>query len=154
MKISRKTDYALRALVGLATVDDGGLRSIRQLAAENDIPKRFLEQIMIELRERGWVRALAGRDGGYQLAIPAAELSVGQVVRHFDGVLAPIGCVSVAHYQACSQEKTCRFRRLFLDLRNHTASLLDRLTLADLRESQPVDNQEIHALDLLNGAGI
>ena len=142
MKVSKKSDYALRALLLLADQEDGAVVSIRRLAERADIPKRFLEQIMQDMRECGWVRAVAGRDGGFQLALPAAGLTMGQVVRHFDGVLAPVGCVSVAHYEPCSQEATCRFRKVFLDVRNHAARMLDSLTLEDLRQGQPVPRSD------------
>ena len=132
MKVSRKTDYALRVLVTLAGEAPETVLSIRRLAERNDVPRRFLEQIMIELRAQGWVRAVAGRDGGYALAIAPKSLTMGRIVRHFDGVLAPIGCVSVTQREPCSQEKNCRFRRVFLAARNHVAGMLDRLTLADL----------------------
>jgi Rrf2 family protein len=154
MKISKKSDYALRALMLLADLEPGDLISIRRLAERADIPKRFLEQIMIDLRERGWVKAVTGRDGGFQLAVPAEELTMGQVVRHFDGVLAPVGCVSVTHYEPCSQEKVCRFRRVFLDARNHAARMLDSLTLADLRHIPPVENSDLAGLSFHNGDGI
>jgi Rrf2 family protein len=154
MKVSRKTDYALRALVSLALRPEGTRQSIRQLAEENDIPRRFLEQIMIDLRQRGWVKAVPGRDGGYALALPAETLSLGQIVRHFDGVLAPVGCVSVTQYEPCSQERTCRFRRVFLDVRNHAARMLDRLSLADLCRSQPVDGADVGLTKFGPGEGI
>jgi len=154
MKISKKTDYALRALVMLAEQEPGTLVSIRHLAEANDIPKRFLEQIMLDLRERGWVRGVTGRIGGYALAIPADMLTMGHVVRHFDGVIAPIGCVSVARYEPCSQETRCRFRRVFLDARNHAARMLDRLTLADLLRTHPVSTADVRDLAFSDGAGI
>lgn len=137
MRISKKSDYALRALVTLAGQEPGDLLSIRRLAEGNDIPRRFLEQIMMDLREQGWVFGVTGRDGGYRLAVPATALTMGEVVRHFDGVLAPIGCVSVKHYEPCSQEPTCRFRRVFLEARNHAARMLDGLTIADLLADPP-----------------
>jgi len=137
MRISKKSDYALRALVTLATQEPGDLLSIRRLAEGNDIPRRFLEQIMMDLREQGWVFGVTGRDGGYRLAVAPAALTMGEVVRHFDRVLAPIGCVSVKQYEPCSQEPTCRFRRVFLEARNHAARMLDGLTIADLLEDPP-----------------
>jgi len=154
MKLSKKTDYALRVLVALAGLAPGERASIRRLAAENDVPRRFLEQIMQDLREQHWVRAIPGRDGGFTLAVRPEDLSVGQVIRHFDGVLAPIGCVSVAHFEPCSQARTCRFRRIFLEIRNHTAQRLDRLTLGDLVAGVPVTQDELLHPELNAGAGI
>ncbi len=89
MKVSRKSDYALRALFGLMATDGTTPVSIRELAERYDVPRRFLEQIMLELKSKGWVRSIAGRDGGFVLAKRPDEITMGEVVRHFDGVLAP-----------------------------------------------------------------
>lgn len=154
MKISRKTDYALRALVAMADLPSGELISIRKLAEDHDIPRRFLEQIMLDLRKLGWVRAVTGRDGGYALTANPDELTMGQIVRHFDGILAPISCVSVTGYEPCTQEPHCRFRRVFLEARNHVAHILDQLTLTDLATGVPVSSTEVREVACDNGAGI
>lgn len=154
MRLSMKSDYALRALFHLVDHYGQAPVSIREIAERNDIPKRFLEQIMIDLRHCGWVRSVAGRDGGYALAVDPEELTMGQVVRHFDGQLAPIACVSSSHYERCSQESRCRFRRVMLDIRNFTARLMDKATLASVALGQPVTDREVFADDLLGGAGI
>src|SRR3954447_24210293 len=99
MRLSRKSDYALRALFGLIGHQGQAPISIRELAARHDVPKRFLEQIMLELKSKGWVRSIAGRDGGFVLAKPPEQITMGEVVRHFDGVLAPVWCVSTSHYE-------------------------------------------------------
>src|SRR5512137_2253331 len=99
MKVSKKTDYAMRALFTLVEHYGRGPIPIRELARRNDVPRGFLEHIMLELKARGWVKSVAGRDGGYVLALSPDQLTMGQIVRHFDGVLAPIGCVSVCDYQ-------------------------------------------------------
>ena len=65
---------------------------------------------MLDLKSRGWVESLPGRDGGFVLAKPPGEITLGEVVRHFDGILSPVGCVSTSHYEPCSQESFCRFR--------------------------------------------
>src|SRR5690349_20430822 len=115
MKLSAKSDYALRVLFTLVDCYRGVNSKpvpIRLLASRNDVPKRFLEQIMIEMREQGWVTSLPGRDGGYMLAKAPEQITMGQIVRYFDGILAPIACVSASHYRRCSQEPVCRFRRV------------------------------------------
>lgn len=132
MRVSRKTDYALRALFTLVDHYGGGPIPIRELARRNDVPKRFLEQIMLGLKSQGWVDSTAGIRGGYFLAKSPAKITMGEVVRHFDGILAPIDCVSVTGYKRCSQEPVCRFRRVFLDARNYVASVMDKATLAEV----------------------
>src|SRR5580704_16763602 len=154
MKVSRKSDYALRALFGLIASDGKSPVSIRELAERYDVPRRFLEQIMLELKSKGWVRSIAGRDGGFVLAKRPDEITMGEVVRHFDGVLAPISCVSTTHYERCTQESVCRFRRVLLDIRNHTARLMDQATLAAVIAGAPVKREEVFSDDLVSGAGI
>lgn len=153
MKLSRKSDYALRALFTLVERDGQGPISIRELAEINDVPKRFLEQIMLELKAKGWVRSIAGRDGGFVLGKRPEELTMGQVVRLFEGNLAPINCVSSTHYEACSQEGRCRFRRVLLDIRNYTARRMDEATLAVVHQIAPVSRTEVFP-ELVDGAGI
>jgi Rrf2 family protein len=143
MWVSKKTDYALRALFTLVDNLGGIPIPIRELARRNDVPKRFLEQIMLDCKTQGWVSSTAGIRGGYLLAKNPAKITMGEVVRHFDGILAPIECVSVAGYKRCSQEPVCRFRRVFLDVRNYVAGVMDRSTLADVAKISPVSRQEV-----------
>jgi Rrf2 family protein len=143
MKFSMKSDYALRSMMTLVKYYGKAPVSIRELAKINDVPKRFLEQIMLELKEKGYVDSTLGRDGGYFLSAAPENITMGEVVRHFDGILAPIGCVSASHYQQCSQEDTCKFRKIPLDIRNYIASLLDNTTLADLSKNKPVKTEDI-----------
>ena len=154
MKLSRQCDYALRALFTLVEHEGRGPIPVRELARRNDIPKKFLEHIMLELKEQGWVESLPGRHGGYALAKKSTELTMGRVVRHFDGVLAPIACVSLSHREVCSQESVCRFRRVLLDVRNQTAALMDRATLALVHAGRPVTEEELYSDRLMDGAGI
>lgn len=154
MKLSKKTDYALRVLFTLVDRWGQGPVSMSELAKVNDVPKRFLEHIMLDLKERGWVASSPGRKGGYVLVQSPERITMGQVVRHFDGIMAPIGCVSVSRNQPCSQSPTCRFRRVLLDVRNMTAKYMDNATLAQVATYQPVTNQEVFALEFTGGDGI
>ncbi|MEI7809788.1 MAG: Rrf2 family transcriptional regulator [Verrucomicrobiota bacterium] len=153
MRVSKKTDYALRALFTLVDHYGGLPIPIRELARRNDVPKRFLEQIMLALKTQGWVDSVAGIRGGYILARNPNKISMGEVVRHFDGILAPIDCVSVSGYQRCTQESVCRFRRVFFDARNYVANLMDRTTLAEVAKGLPVSKQEI-TTGFIGGEGI
>lgn len=154
MKVSMKTDYALRVLFTLVEHYQRGPIPIRELARRNEVPKRFLEQIMLEMKAKGWVNSIMGKQGGYALAKSPDKITAGEVIRHFDGVLAPIGCVSVYQYEPCSQEPVCRFRRLFLDVRNHAARLMDSATLANIYQGKPVRQEEVFNMELTAGAGI
>jgi Rrf2 family protein len=153
MRISKRTDYALRALFTLVDHYRGAPIPIRELARRNDVPKRFLEQIMLDLKTEGWVDSVAGIRGGYLLAKSPERITMGEIVRHFDGVLAPIECVSVKGYKRCSQEPVCRFRRVFLDTRNYIAGVMDRATLAEVAKGLPVSRQEV-SINFSGGEGI
>lgn len=154
MKVSKRTDYALRVLFTLIEQEGGAPISIRELAERNLIPKRFLEHIMLDLKSQGWVNSVAGKHGGYVLARPASEITMGQVVRHFDGLIAPLNCVSMSNYEPCVLEATCRFRRVFLQIRNETTRYMDSATLASVYAQPYVSSQEVFDDVLMSGAGI
>jgi len=154
MKLSMKTDYALRVLFTLVEHYGRGPIPIRELARRNEVPKRFLEHIMLDMKAQGWVESAAGKQGGYVLAKAPDKITMGQVVRVFDGLLAPIGCVSISHYERCSQEPVCRFRRVLLDARNYTSRLMDRSTLASVFAGRPVTDEEVFADEFIGGDGI
>ena len=154
MRISMKTDYALRAIFTLVEHYGRAPIPIRELARRNDAPKRFLEHIMLELRARGWVQSVAGKKGGYLLSKNPERISMGEIVRHFEGLTAPINCVSVTQNERCSQEPVCRFRRVFLDIRNEIALRMDEATLAAVFAGQPVSHDEVFSVDFIEGAGI
>ncbi len=138
MKVSKRGEYALRALIDLGIAAEVGrpLIQLTELAASEQIPAKFLEQIMQVLRDAGLVVSTRGRYGGYALARPASKIAVGQVVRLIDGPLAPINCVSQTAYEKCScpDESHCGLRMLMLDVRNAIANILDRYSLADVVE--------------------
>jgi len=108
---------------------------------------------MLDLKAQGWVNSTAGIRGGYVLARKPEKITMGEVIRHFDGILAPIGCVSVTGYERCSQEPVCKFRRVFFDVRNHVANAMDRTSLADVARGAPVTKKEI-GTGFMGGEGI
>ena len=138
MKLSKKGEYALRALIDLGIAAEVGrsLVQVSELADKEKIPVKFLEQIMQFLKEQGFVESQRGKFGGYRLSRAAAKITVGSVVRSIDGPLAPIGCVSHTAYEKCScpDEVHCGLRMLMLDVRNAIAGILDRYSLADVVE--------------------
>lgn len=138
MKLSKRGEYALRSLINLGIADKVGRKLVRvtELARAEDLPVKFLEQVVQQLREAGYVESVRGKHGGYRLAKPASQIAIGSVVRLIDGPLAPIGCVSQTAYEPCNcpDEAHCGLRMLMLDVRNAIASILDRYTLADVVE--------------------
>lgn len=154
MRVSKKADYALRAIFTLVEHAGSGPIPIRELARRNDVPKKFLEQILLAMKKRGWVKSVAGLRGGYVLARVPERITMGEIVRHFDGILGPIDCVSVTAYTRCSQEPLCRFRRVFLNVRNYVAGVLDHATLADVAQGKPVAKPEVFTPVFAGGEGI
>jgi Rrf2 family protein len=138
MKLSKKGEYALRSLINLGIAAEMGrsLVQVSELAESEQLPVKFLEQILQTLREAGWLESHRGKFGGYRLAKPAKSITIGAVVRLIDGPLAPIGCASLTAYEKCTcpDETHCGLRMLMLDVRNAIAGILDRYTLADVVE--------------------
>ena len=138
MKLSKRGEYALRSLINLGIAAKVGRRIVRvtELAKAEDLPIKFLEQVMQQLREAGYVASERGKHGGYRLAQPATKITIGAIVRLIDGPLAPIGCVSQTAYEPCNcpDEAHCGLRMLMLDVRNAIAAILDRYSLADVVE--------------------
>jgi Rrf2 family protein len=136
MKLSKKGEYALRSLINLGIAGEVGRPLLRasELAESEQLPIKFLEQILQALKEAGMVESVRGKFGGYRLARPMKQIAIGTVVRLIDGPLAPIGCVSQTAYEKCScpDEEHCGLRMLMLDVRNAIAGILDRYTLADV----------------------
>jgi Rrf2 family protein len=134
--LTNKGKYGLKAMVHLAGLTPGELAQVQDMANSNSIPKKFLDQILSELRNAGLVFSKKGKGGGYALARSPSEISVGQIVRVLDGPLAPIQCASVTAYRPCddcSDERICTVRLMMVKARNAIASVLDNHTLADMR---------------------
>jgi Rrf2 family protein len=138
VKVSKRGEYALRALIdfGLAEALGRPLLQVSELASKEDLPVKFLEQILMQLKAAGYLESRRGKHGGYLLARPPENICIGQVIRLIDGPLAPISCVSHTAYERCScpDEEHCGLRMLMLDVRNAIANILDRYTLADVVE--------------------
>jgi Rrf2 family protein len=136
MKLSKRGEYALRALIDFGIAYELGrpLLKIGELVEKERLPVKFLEQILTQLRGAGYIETKRGKAGGYFLAKPPKEISLGQVIRLIDGPLAPISCVSVTAYERCTcpDEAHCGLRMLMLDVRNAIARILDRYVLGDV----------------------
>lgn len=132
--LSQKSRYALRALLYLAEQPEGKPVLIADIAATQQVPRKFLEAILIDLKKAGFVTSQRGRGGGYALAKGAAAISFGDVIRAIDGPLALVPCASVNFYQRCGDchdERTCAIRRIMAQVRNDTARVLEGTSLAD-----------------------
>jgi Rrf2 family protein len=142
--LSQKAKYALRALLVLAEEGDARPLLIADIAERHNLPKKFLEQILLDLKHHGLVQSRRGRSGGYTLLKPASEISFGQLVRIIDGPLAPLPCLSRMAYRRCEEcpsEESCAIRRVFALTHEVTSTVLDRTTLADALREAPVQRR-------------
>jgi Rrf2 family protein len=138
MKLSKRGEYALRALIdmGIAAELKRPLLQVSELAAKEKLPVKFLEQILTQLKAAGYVQSKRGKLGGYFLARRMDRIKFGAVIRLIDGPLAPIPCVSQTAYARCTcpDEAHCGLRMLMFDVRNAISRILDRYSLADIVE--------------------
>ena len=129
--ISQKARYALRALVALAGADDSLM--IAEIAEQQRIPRKFLEQILLDLKHHGIVASRRGRFGGYVLLMRPDQITFGRILRIVDGPIAPLPCLSRIAYRRCSDcksEATCEIRRVFALVADSARDVLDRITIA------------------------
>jgi Rrf2 family protein len=136
MKLSKRGEYALRALIDLGIAAEFGrpIIQVSELAAKEKLPVKFLEQIFMQLKSAGYVESRRGKLGGYSLAKPMNRIKFGAVIRLIDGPLAPIPCVSQTAYERCTcpDEAHCGLRMLMMDVRTAITKVLDRYSLADI----------------------
>ena len=132
--LTNKGKYGLKAMLHLARLSEDEIAQVAKIAKANNIPKKFLDQILADLRRVGLVHSKKGKAGGYALSKPANEIRVGQIIRAIDGPIAPFLCASMTAYRPCDDcdEQVCAVRRLMIDARNALASVLDTQTLADI----------------------
>jgi Rrf2 family cysteine metabolism transcriptional repressor len=134
VRLSKRGEYGLRALQDLARHHGGEPVPNKELAERNNIPVRFLEQILLTLKHGRIVRSRKGPKGGYILARPPEEINLAEIVRLLDGPLAPIGCVSATAFEPCGcpDMEKCGLRRVMREVRDVVAEMMERTTLADL----------------------
>ena len=135
MRLSKRGEYGLRAMIDLAAWNHGGaIVQIKDIAERQQIPSKFLEGILVTLKNAGLLRSKMGIGGGYYLARPADQINLGQIVRVLDGPLAPVRCVSQMAYEPCGcpDEETCGLRLVMSDVRNAITDILDHTSLADV----------------------
>jgi Rrf2 family protein len=134
--LTRKGKYGLKALIYLSQMPASEFIFVGDIAEANNIPKRFLDNIFSELRSAGIIQSRRGKQGGYRLAHPPREIKVGEVVRVLDGPLSPISCASTTSYESCADcdVDTCEVRHVMLNVRNAISGILDKRSIAQLRD--------------------
>jgi Rrf2 family protein len=152
MKLSLRGEYALRALLVLGLNFDQPVVSIKTISERQNIPKRFLEQILNDLKSAGLVASRRGVAGGYRLARRPEEITLAAVVRHLEGALAPVSCVSERFYEKCScpDEAACAIRSVMKEIRQAIVTIAERVTIAELCErSRRLQGDPLAALDFV-----
>lgn len=137
--LTKKGKYGLKAMVHLARLAPGESVVVTEIATTNNIPKKFLDTILLELRNNGILRSKKGAGGGYSLARPAADIRIGQAIRALDGPLAPILCASRTAYQPCddcADPETCQVRLSMTDVRDAISDILDNMTLEQFVQTE------------------
>ena len=132
MKLTARSEYALLALTYLARHQDEGFISIDTIAKAQGIPPKFLEQLMLALKRARFLRSTKGQKGGYQLAVKPNQIPLAEVIRLFDGALAPTESVSENFYESTPIEKEKRLTRVFKDIRDYVSQKLEKTTIADV----------------------
>jgi Rrf2 family protein len=142
MRLSKRGEYGLRAMIMMAEPVDNQdgpcMVQIKEIAQREHISPKFLEQILLTLKNTGLLHSKLGVGGGYYLAKPPKEITLGQIFRTLDGPVAPIKCVSQMAYEPCGcpDEETCGLRLVMGDVRNAIADILDNTSLADVTKRQ------------------
>jgi len=142
MRLSKRGEYGLRAMIILAEAGEKSkspaMMQIKEISQREQISPKFLEQILLTLKNAGLLHSKMGIGGGYYLARPAKEITLGQIFRVLDGPVAPIKCVSQMAYEPCGcpDEQTCGLRLVMGDVRNAIAEILDHTSLADVVKRQ------------------
>ncbi|MSU59400.1 MAG: Rrf2 family transcriptional regulator [Pedosphaera sp.] len=138
MKLSVRGEYALRALLILARdfQEDDSVVRIQEISDRQNIPKRFLEQILNDLKSAGIVESKRGVAGGYRLRRPPERITLAEIVRHVEGPLAPVSCVSEKFYEKCScpDESRCAIRSVMKEVRDNIVKVMEQTSLTDLAE--------------------
>jgi Rrf2 family cysteine metabolism transcriptional repressor len=136
--LSSRARYATRALLDLSIRYDQGTTQILDISERQNIPFKYLQQILMALKVAGFVQSRKGPGGGYSLAAAPETITLGAVLRAMDGPLAPISCVSVTNYAECGcpRPETCALRAAFRDVREAMVEVLDQTSFAELRDRQ------------------
>ncbi len=132
MKLTTRSEYALLALVYLARSQTDGYISIETIAKAQGIPPKFLEQLMLALKRAHFLRSTKGQHGGYALAKDPSEITLAEIIRLFDGALAPTESVSENFYESTPIEKEKKLTRVFKDIRDYISQKLETTTIADV----------------------
>ncbi len=144
MKLSTKGRYGLRSMIELGMNEHTGPVATHLIAQKQNIPERYLEQLLIPLRRAGLVKSVRGSQGGYLLSKKASEISVGDIIRVLEGPIAPVDCVNEVNPEECSRSESCVTRGIWSQVRDSVTKVLDSYTLEDLiTQSKSLEDKSI-----------
>jgi len=154
MKLSTRGEYALRALLVLGRdyQEDDSVVRIQEISGQQNIPKRFLEQILNDLKSARVVESKRGVAGGYRLSRPPEKITLAEIIRHIEGALAPVSCVSERFYEKCScpDEARCAIRSVMKEARDAVVQVVERVTIAELCErAKRLQHEPLSPLDFV-----
>ena len=154
MKLSTRGEYALRALLVLGRdyQEDDSVVRIQEISEKQNIPKRFLEQILNDLKSAHIVESKRGVAGGYRLSRPPEQITMADVIRHIEGALAPVSCVSERFYEKCScpDEARCAIRSVMKEARDAVVKVVERVTVAELCErARQLQHEPLSPMDFV-----
>lgn len=141
MKITFKGDYAIKSLLYLAARyirenETDSYSQIQEISKDQDIPEKFLEQILLILKNAGFVKSLRGKNGGYTIAKKPENIKLGEIIRLIDGPLAPIACVSKSAYQSCDFEARCVLKPIWENVNEAISNIVDNISFRNLVEME------------------
>lgn len=152
MKLSLRGEYALRALLVLGLNAGQSVMRIEAISRQQNIPKRFLEQILNDLKTGGFVQSRRGVQGGYRLARDPGQITLAEVVRHVEGALAPVSCVSGRFYEKCTcpDESRCAIRSAMKELHEAVVRIAERITIEDLcQRARKLQQEPVTSFDFV-----
>ena len=152
MRLSLRGEYAVRAMLVLGLHYEQPVVRIQTISDQQNIPKRFLEQILNDLKSGGFVQSKRGVAGGYRLARGPEQITLASIVRHIEGALAPVSCVSEKFYEKCScpDESRCAIRSVMKEVREAIVSIVERVTVAELcQRAKRLQEEPLSPLDFV-----
>lgn len=143
MQISYKTDYSLKVILHLSGIYPNGRAHIKHIAGSQDIPRKFLEQILLLLKKGGFLLSKKGPGGGYFLAKAPEEIQLGEVIRFVEGPIHPISCIAPQMEKSCSFAASCIFRDVWIEVESAIGQVIDNITFQDLLEKERLKQTQL-----------
>ncbi len=136
MRITYKTDYALKVVLHLSRNYPDKMEHIKDISKAQDVPKKFLEQVLLLLKRGGFVMSKKGPNGGYFLKVPPESITMGDIINHMDGTVSPISCIDSGGEKTCSFSPVCVFRSVFSDVEKAISNIIDKKNFQEFLEEE------------------